>query len=91
MKEIFDRLGMVSAIILPFFNLPLIIRIIRRKSSDDISLVWVLGVWVGMLLMAPAALTSDDHVWKTFTYFNVSFFTVVMITVLKYRHGKDKI
>ena len=88
MNEIIDMVGMVAAIILPLFKIPLIVRIIRRKSSDDISLVWALGVWVCMILMAPSALTSEDHVWKTFTYFNVSFFTVVTICVLRYRRWK---
>ena len=89
MHQIFETIGMISAIILPLFNIPLIVRIIRRKSSQDISLVWCLGVWICMLLMAPSALTSTDHVWKTFTYFNVSFFTVVTFTVLRYRQWKS--
>lgn len=86
-KNIFDAVGMVAAVILPFFNIPLILRIIRRKSSQDISLIWVVGVWVSIVLMTPSSLLSDDKVWRTFTYFNVAFFTAVLIVTLKYRKG----
>ena len=38
--------GVASGILMPFFNIPLIVRIIRRGSSDDISLVWAARVWI---------------------------------------------
>jgi hypothetical protein len=44
---------MVSAVLMPFFDIPLIARIIRRKSSEDISLVWTFGIWVCILGMLP--------------------------------------
>ena len=82
-----DKIAFVTAIILPFFNIPLILRIIRRRSSQDLSLCWVLGVWVCMLLMAPSAFRSPDIVWRVFNYVNIALFTCVVVTTLKYRKG----
>ncbi len=83
-----DKIAFVAAIILPLFNIPLIIKMIRRRSSQDISLCWVLGVWACILLMAPSGFRSEDVVWRTFNYFNVVFFSMVVIVTLKYRKGK---
>ena len=88
--DFFDTLGLVAAVILPFFNIPLIARIIKRRSSEDISLCWALGVWVCILLMAPSALTSEDIVWRTFNYFNVTLFTFVVFVTIKYRKIRPK-
>ena len=80
-----QAIGLIAGIILPLFNIPLIIKIIKRKSSRDISLVWVMGVWTCIVLMSPSAFTSQDIVWRTFSYINIILFTVVVVTVLKYR------
>lgn len=80
-----DKIGLVSGIIMPFFNIPLIVRIVKRKSSADISLAWALGVWVCILLMAPSGFKSQDVVWRVFNYMNVSLFTLVVIFVVRYR------
>lgn len=85
-----DKIAFVTAIILPFFNIPLILRIIRRRSSQDLSLCWVLGVWVCMLLMAPSAFQSPDVVWRVFNYVNITLFTCVVVTTLKYRKGPPR-
>ena len=70
---------------MPLFNIPLIIRIVKRKSSKDISLVWALGVWVCILLMAPAGFVSEDMVLKAFNISNLTFFTLVVLVSVKYR------
>jgi uncharacterized protein with PQ loop repeat len=85
-----ERIAIFAAIMLPLWNLPLIARIIRRRSSEDISLYWALGVWVCMLLMAPSGFTSEDPVWRVFNITNLSLFTVVTIVVLRYRKGEAK-
>jgi uncharacterized protein with PQ loop repeat len=85
--QILDKVALVAAIVLPFFNIPLVLRIIQRKSSQDISLCWLLGVWTCMLLMAPSALRSPDVVWRTFNYFNILLFTSVVVVTLRYRKG----
>ena len=76
--------------VLPIFNIPLILRIIKRKSADDISLVWVFGVWVCILLMSPAALASQDFAFRAFGWTNLVFFTGVVFVTVKYHHRFKK-
>jgi len=83
--NLIDKIAYIAAIALPLFNIPLILRIIKRKSSEDLSLTWVLGVWVCIVLMAPSGFQSEDAVWRVFNYFNVTFFTIVAIVTLRYR------
>lgn len=78
-------LGLVAALILPLWNIPLILRIIQRKSSRDLSLWWTFGVWAALLLMLPSALVSDDFVFKVFNIANLAIFTVVVAIVVRYR------
>ena len=78
-------IGLLAAVILPFFNIPLIVRIIRRRSSADISMSWAMGVWVCSLLMAPSGFTSKDLVWRCFNIVNLVLFTGVVIAVWRYR------
>ncbi|MCF7892212.1 MAG: hypothetical protein K9L96_04490, partial [Candidatus Omnitrophica bacterium] len=73
---------------LPFWNIPLIARMVKRKSSADISLHWALGVWVCFILMAPEAFKSSDLVWKTFNIVNLALFSLVIGVVLYYRRKK---
>ena len=80
-----QQCGLVASIILPFFNLPLMIRIIRRRSADDVSLVWVIGVYVCFLIMLPAGLTTSDPVFKGFTIANLIFFSGVFFSVVYFR------
>ena len=78
-------IALIAAIILPLWNIPLIVRIIKRRSSKDISIPWALGVWVCFLLMAPEAIRSPDLVWRTFNIVNLVLFTAVVVVVLIYR------
>lgn len=80
-------LGLICAVVMPLFNIPLILRIIRRKSSEDISLVWVVGVWVCIIGMLPSGLRSPDRMMVAFSVVNFFFFTAVLITVLLYHPG----
>ena len=89
-EKVIETVGMVAGITLPLFNIPLILKIIKRQSSQDISICWVLGVWVCILLMAPSGFTSDDIVWKTYNYANVVLFSFVAIVTLKYRKGPQE-
>lgn len=81
-------IAFIAAIILPLFNIPLIVRVIRRRSSKDLSIHWALGVWICFLLMAPESLRSPDIVWRVFSITNIILFTCVVIVVLVYRKGK---
>ncbi len=86
-NEIIKTVGLVAAVALPLWNIPLILKVIKRRSSRDFSLAWVLGVWVCIILMFPSGLMSEDIVWRTFNIVNLVLFTSVVITVLKYRNG----
>lgn len=80
-----EKIALIAAVILPLWNIPLIVRIVKRKSSKDISLYWALGVWICFLLMAPDAFKSADVVWRTFNIVNLILFTAVVTIVLLYR------
>jgi len=79
------KIALVAAIILPFWNIPLIVRIIKRKSSQDVSIYWAIGVWICFALMAPSAFISPDLVWRVFNIVNFILFSGVVVTVLAYR------
>jgi uncharacterized protein with PQ loop repeat len=85
MTQLFEKIGLFAAVILPLWNIPLMFRIIKRKSSEDISKYWLLGVWVCILLMLPSGLVSEDIVWRTFNIVNVIMFTSVVCVAMKYR------
>lgn len=85
-----QRIALIAAIVLPFWNIPLIVRVIRRKSSEDISIFWALGVWTCFALMAPSGFVSSDPVWRTFNIVNFILFSAVVIVVLAYRK-RDKV
>ena len=80
-----ETIGMFAAILLPFWNIPLIIRINRRKSSKDVSLAWTLGVWSCLVMILPSGLASPDPIFKVFSIINVLFFSGVVIQVIRYR------
>lgn len=80
---------MVAGVALPLFNIPLIIRLVRRKSSEDLSLSWAVGVWVCIVLMTPQALRSSDIAFRAYGIVNILFFSVVTFLVVKYR-SKEK-
>ena len=75
-------LGVVSGILMPFFNIPLIVRVIRRRSSADISLVWAVGVWICAMGLLPSSLQSPVPVLLAFGVVNAIFFTGVFVSVL---------
>lgn len=90
MEKFWETMGLLSAIIMPIWNIPLIVRIVQRKTSQDISLAWLFGVWGCMLLMLPSALKSSDATLKAFGISNVIFFSGVVVAVLAYRRGRPK-
>ena len=85
-----QELGQLAAILMPLFNIPLIVKIVRRKSSADISILWAVGLWSSSVLMAPSAFLHGDKVAIGFNIVNVMMLTCVLITVLVYRKSKDE-
>lgn len=85
MNDWIEKIGIVSSVALPFFNIPLIAKLLKRKSSEDFSLAWVTGVWVCIILMTPNALRSQDTAFRLFGIVNILFFSVVAILIYRYR------
>ena len=83
--SISESIGLVAAVVMPLFNIPLIVRIIRRRSSMDISMSWAMGVWICALLMAPSGFTSKDLVWRCYNIVNLVLFSGVVVAVWRYR------
>ena len=81
-------LGMIGAVTMPVWNIPLIVRIYRRKSSEDISIAWVTGVWFCVIAMLPSSMVSSDPVMRIFGIINAISFSFVFAVVLKYRKPK---
>ena len=80
-----ETIGCIAAVVLPLWNIPLILRISQRKSSRDLSIAWALGVWVCLVAMLPSGLISPDPVFKVFTIANLALFSAVVVQVLRYR------
>lgn len=76
-----------AAVTLPLFDISLIMRILRRKSSADISLIWATGMWACSVLMAPSAFISGDRTAIGFNIVNVVMLSAVFAAVVKYRKG----
>ena len=83
-------LALIAAVVLPLWNIPLIVRMNKRRSSADLSRSWAIGVWVCLIVMLPAALTSSDVVFKTYSIVNVTLFSCVVFFVLKFRDKTRK-
>ncbi len=75
----------IAGIILPFSNIPLVIRIIKRRSSQDISLWWAFGVWSCLALMLPHGLITEEVVLRGFTIANFTLFSIAYLIILYYR------
>jgi hypothetical protein len=88
MEKIFNILGMVGAIGMPIFNIPFMIRVIRRRSAKDISLGWLFGIWGCIMLMLPSSLVSPDPVLRAFGACNAVMFSCVVVVVMYFRQKK---
>jgi len=75
----------VVGTVIPFFNIPLILKIRQNKSSREFSLVWTVGVWVCALAMLPQAILSPDLSYKLFAVINFFLFSGVVFHVFRYR------
>ncbi len=80
-----EFLGFAAAVALPFWNIPLILTLQKRRSSKDISLSWALGVLACLILMLPSGLRSADPVFRVFCVMNAGMFAIVTAQVLRFR------
>ncbi|MDP8293190.1 MAG: hypothetical protein RAP41_02035 [Candidatus Orphnella occulta] len=83
--SILAKISLIAGIVLPFWNIPLVVRVIRRKSSQDISLWWGIGIWTCLALMLPHGLITEEIVLRGFTIANFTLFTITYIIILYYR------
>lgn len=83
--NIIKIVGIGASIVLPLFNIPLVLKIRKRGSSKDFSKTWAIGVWTCILLMTPSVYFSPDIVFKVFGVMNLVLFSVVVVYILKYR------
>ena len=83
--ELVRGVGLAAACALPLWNIPLMLRIERRKSSKDLDVAWAFGVWGCLVAMLPAGLASPDVVFRVFAILNVVLFTGVVVQVVRYR------
>ncbi len=90
MAEGVRLLGLVAGVMMPLWNIPLIVRIVRRRSCGDLSLLWLFGIWGCIVLMLPSSLISTDIVLKAFGISNFLLFSVVVMVVMKYRKSGKK-
>ena len=86
--EIIKIVGVVASVVLPLFNIPLILKIRKRGSSKDYSLTWTFGIFGCLLLMMPSVLLTPDIVFKVFGVINLVTFSTVVFYILKYHHRK---
>jgi len=80
-----EKIGLVAGILLPLWNIPLIVHIGKRRSSKDVSLWWTFGVWICYLAMLPAALMSADMVFRVFMSISCVLATIVVVQVMRFR------
>ncbi len=85
-----DTIGIWAGAILPLWDIPLIVRIVKRKSAADISLVWMWGLWLSSVLMAPSALMANTNkAAVVFNIVNVLALSALLIVVIKYQKDKE--
>ncbi|MBF0386844.1 MAG: hypothetical protein HQL20_03195 [Candidatus Omnitrophica bacterium] len=84
-----ELLALVASVVMPMWNIPLIIKIFRRRSSADLSMYWLWGVWGCMLLMLPWAFLTKDNVLRVFSCVNFVLFSGVAVAVMKFRKVPD--
>ena len=82
-----ETIALIAAVGMPMWNIPLIIRMVKRKSSKDISLSWAVGVWVCLVAMFPAGIKSPDMVWRAFIISNMVLFSGVVVCTFIFRNG----
>jgi uncharacterized protein with PQ loop repeat len=84
-----DTIAFWAGVVLPLWDIPLILHIIRRKSSADISIVWMWGLWGTSVLMAPSAwIEQTNPAAVAFNIVNVTALTALLVVVMKYRERK---
>lgn len=84
MDNFFFCLGMLAALCFGFCTLPQILRVLKRKSTADISLLFILLSLLGNLASASYILYTNIQggFWQIPQYFNYTIATTLVVTLL---------
>ena len=91
MDKFFFCMGLTSALCFGFCTLPQILRVKKRKSTADISLLFVLLSLLGNLTSASYILYTNiqQGFWQIPQYFNYAIATTLVVTLLTYKLKYD--
>ena len=78
----FEKIGFWAGVALPLFDIPLIIHVVKRKSSADISMIWIVGLWATSVMLL---IGTKEQMAMGFNIVNVLMLTILMAVVIKYR------
>lgn len=68
--------------------IPAILRMRKRQSSKDISLVWQSMIFIGVIIIFLYALSANS-IWAMGGVFNIVSLASIYITALYYRRKND--
>lgn len=95
MNTFFTIIGFIAAICFGFCTLPQILRVLKRKSTADISLLFIILSLLGNLCSASYIFYTNlqSGLWQIPQYFNYSVATTMVITlmVLKLKYDGKQI
>ena len=79
--------SILGAIFLTVYQIPQIVRIIKRKSSDDFSLPAYVFVWLGLLCYVISTIGTPANIAAFVSFLNVN---LIICVILNYRsRSKD--
>ncbi len=78
-------LGTASSMVVPLFHIPLILKLYKKKSSQEWSVISVCGFWISTLGIQPWAMMTSDKALTILNSLSLLFISVEVVLVLRYR------
>jgi MtN3 and saliva related transmembrane protein len=78
-------IGSIAALLTMTGFVPQVIRMLRTKSVEDISLVALLQTWVGVVCWAMYAFWMKDPILLYANLFSTTVFSIALVTYFKYK------
>jgi uncharacterized protein with PQ loop repeat len=95
MMILFTSLGVLSAVCFGLCTLPQIMRVMKRKSTADISLLFILMSLIGNLSAASYIIYSNVQAqfyqWPQYLNYTLATTLVVTLLCLKIKYDKEQI
>lgn len=85
-----DALYMVGATLIWVGAVAQILRVLSRKKSKDISILYVGSLLAAHIIMVPRAVESDLWVWIYCRAISAVLCLILLVVVLYYRKGRDE-